>query len=136
MHPMSEDFAELLDAAAAQDQPQRLLFVFARRGLPEAATATQREAFERGDGGTLTPALAVDKLPGEVPGFATLAAESEQTGVEWDVVFVAGMSGAGGHPPNEDQAVQPLRLMLKAINAGRIAQFAAFDRSGNLLRFT
>jgi hypothetical protein len=132
---MSNDFTELLQASRQQPQPQRLLFVFVRVELPDTATAAQRLAFEQGQGGTLTPALAVDKLPEEVASFQALVEESGNTGVPWDLLFVAGLDGQAGHAPNSDQAVQPLKLMLKAINSGRIAQFAAFDRAGERVVF-
>ncbi len=129
------DFAGLLTAARQQVEPQRLLFVFARRELPLGATAAQRERFERGNGGALTPCLCVDKAPEEVSDFAALRAESEQTGQPWDVVFVGALAGRAGVAPNSDEAAQPLRFMLKAIQDGRIASFAAFDRAGEALNF-
>lgn len=129
------DFDALLRAARAQPEPQRLLFVFAQRQLGEHATAMQRERFERGDGGHLQPCLCVDKEPDEVAGFRALVTESEQTGHPWDVVFVGSLDGRGGIAPNSDEAAQPLRFMVNAINDGRIGEFAAFDRAGQPLRF-
>lgn len=128
-------FAQLLEAAHRQGEPQRLLFVFAQRQAGEYATAAQREAFERGEGGYLRPCLCVDKAPEEIDDFASLAAESDVTGVRWDVVFVASLAGRAGVAPNRDEADQPLRFMVHAINEGRVEQFAAFDRDGNALRF-
>lgn len=128
-------FDELLRAAHQQPEPQRLLFVFARVELPEAATPDQRERFERREGGTLTLALCVDKAPGEVESFAALAVESGNTGQDWDLVFVSSLSGRGGIAPNSDEAVQPLRFMVNAINNGRVADFATFDRNGDLVQF-
>ena len=130
-----DGFASLLQAARAQEEPQRLLFVFARRELGEHASPAQREAFARDDGGNLQPVLCVDKLPAEVDSFAALAAESERTGQHWDVVFVGSLEGRGGITPNPDEADQPLRFMVNAINDGRVAEFAAFDRVGQPLRF-
>ena len=132
---MLDDFDALLQAARRQDEPQRLLFVFARRELGRHATAAQRERFERGEGGNLQPCLCVDKLPGEIAGFAALAAESERTGQHWDIVFVGSLEGRGGIAPNSDEADQPLRFMVNAINDGRVGEFAAFDRAGHPLRF-
>jgi hypothetical protein len=133
--PTLTDFRTLLDAARRQQEPQRLLFVFARRELGEHATAAQRESFARGEGGHLQPCLCVDKSPDEVAGFAELAAESVGTGQHWDVVFVGSLEGRGGIAPNPDEADQPLRFMVNAINDGRVGEFAAFDREGHLLRF-
>ena len=50
-------FDQLLLAAAAQPEPQRLLFVFATAELPEDATPAQRERFAAGGGGTLSPVV-------------------------------------------------------------------------------
>lgn len=130
-----DDFGQLLQAARRQDQPQRLLFVFARRELGEHATAAQRQAFERGEGGHLQPVLCVDKLPQELSTFAALDAESRQTGQAWDIVFVGSLDGRGGIAPNADEAAQPLRFMVNAINDGRVGEFAAFDREGHAIRF-
>jgi hypothetical protein len=41
MKPISH-FDQLLQAAAAQPEPQRLLFVLATAGLPDDATVSQR----------------------------------------------------------------------------------------------
>lgn len=129
-------FQDLLAAARRQPEPQRLLFVFAQVGLPEQATAAQRERFERREGGTISPCLCVDKAPEEIADFETLAAESARTGQTWDIVFVGSFSGRAGIAPSPDEAAQPLRFMVNAINNGRIGDFAAFDRQGNTLQFS
>lgn len=129
------DFTSLLAAARQQEDPQRLLFVFARKELPEHVTSQQQERFDRGEGGSLSPCLCVDKAPEEVAGFDMLVAESAATGQPWDVVFVGSLPGRGGIAPNSDEADQPLRFMVKAINEGRVGEFAAFDHDGHALRF-
>ncbi|MGZ5725101.1 MAG: ribonucleotide reductase subunit alpha, partial [Caldimonas sp.] len=93
-------FDELLQAARSQEQPQRLLFVFAAAELPEDATAAQRARFEVGHGGTLTPLMCVDKTPDELPSFAALVAEAREFGRPWDIVFVAALSGSAGRGPS------------------------------------
>ncbi len=128
------DFSSLLQAARSQPEPQRLLFVFANAELPRDASAEEIARFERGEGGTLAPALCVDKAPEEVHDFAGLVEESSLTGIDWDIMFVAAMSGRGGHPPNSDEAVQPLQLMVEAIKGGRISEFLAVDRHGDLVQ--
>ncbi len=57
-------FDDLLQAARAQPEPQRLLFVFAGVELPDDPTANQRQRFEAGQGGALVPLMCVDKRPG------------------------------------------------------------------------
>lgn len=128
-------FQDLLDSSYQQPEPQRLLFTFTRIELPEAGEDTSHAGTTAGTGGNLTPCLCVDKAPGEVASFAALVTESEHTGQHWDVVFVASLSGHAGIAPSSDEAAQPLRFMVNAINDGRVAQFAAFDRQGQVLQF-
>src|SRR5690606_756548 len=124
----------LLQAARAQIEPQRLLLVFASAELPADATAEEEQGFERGEGGALAPALCVDKSPDEIQDFATLAAESRLTGIDWDILFVAAMAGRGGQAPSSDEAIQPLQLMVQAIKSGRVGEFLAVDRNGELVQ--
>ena len=46
-------FDDLLQAARAQAESQRLLFVFVGVELPDEATPAQRERFAQGEGGAL-----------------------------------------------------------------------------------
>jgi hypothetical protein len=128
------NFADLLAAAHAEPEPQRLLLVFAAAELPRDATPAERALFERGEGGALAPVVCVDKRPEEIADFAALCAESDLTAQRWDILFVAAMSGRGGHAPNADEAVQPLRMMVEQIKGGHIARFVAVDRSGELVQ--
>lgn len=127
------DFADVLRAAADQPEPQRLLLVFAAAELPRDATATERERFERGEGGALAPRVCVDKLPEQIAGFEALVEESRRTGVDWDILFVAALGGRGGFAPNSDEAVQPLKMMVEAIRGCRVGEFLAVDRHGGLV---
>jgi hypothetical protein len=128
-------FQDLLDASRQQAQPQRLLFTFARVELPQAATAAQRARMAAGAGGNISPSLCVDKAPEEITSFAALVEESAATGLPWDIVFVASLSGRAGIAPSADEAAQPLRFMVNAINNGHVAEFAAFNRAGEVLQF-
>lgn len=128
------DFSDLLQAAREQPEPQRLLLVFAAAELPRDATAEEAAAFERGEGGALAPVVCVDKLPAEIDSFAALLEESTRTGLGWDILFVASLPGRGGFAPNSDEAVQPLQMMVEAIKGGRIADFLAVTRAGELVQ--
>lgn len=132
---MLHDFDGLLAAALAQPEPQRLLFVFVRSGLPDAPTEDQHARHRNGEGGTLQPVLCVDKAPAELASFAMLQAQSMQTGLDWDLVFVAALDGRAGIAPSADEAAQPLQLMVNAVNDGNVARFAAFDRHGDAVQF-
>ena len=128
------DFSGLLQAARQQVEPQRLLLVFAAAELPRDATDEEKARFERGEGGALSPVVCVDKLPEEVESFAALLDESTRTGIGWDILFVAAMPGRGGFAPNPDEAVQPLQMMVEAIKGGRIGEFLAVTREGELVQ--
>lgn len=131
----SSHFARLVQAAAAQAQPQSLLFVFAESGLPPDASPAERERFERGEGGTLTPLMCVEKTLDEIGTFEELVAESRQAGPPWQVVFAAGLSGANGRPPAGDEVDQALNMMVECVRSGRVQGLLALDASGGVLRF-
>ena len=128
-------FDQLLQAAAAQPEPQRLLFVFATAELPDDATPAQRERFAAGGGGTLTPLMCVDKGPAELSGFDEFVAESRTVGPRWQVVFAAGLSGRNGQSPSAEQVVQALQTMVERVRDGMIDGLLALDPSGEPLRF-
>ena len=129
------EFADLLAAAQAQPEPQRLLLVFVAAELPEDATDQERLRHAEKQGGSLKPVLCVDKLPEELQDFAGLLAESSRTGIAWDLVFAAGLAGRAGQAPSSDEAEQPLKMMVGAIESGSIGNFIAFDREGQAVSF-
>lgn len=130
------DFNDLLLAARAQDEPQRLLFVFAARELPLNHTSGQKKRFEAGQGGALAPVMCVDKAVDELPDFATLARESQQTGQPWDLAFVAALPGIDGALPTAPDVERALKMMIDAVHRGAIERFLAFDTDGKVLRLT
>ncbi|MEQ9545044.1 MAG: ribonucleotide reductase subunit alpha [Marinobacter sp.] len=127
---MISSYAELLKAASAESEPQRLLFVFCRAELPDDASAGEKAAFAKGEGGALTPVVCVDKTPDDVSDFQALVDESRQTGQAWDLVFVAAMSGRGGMAPSSDEAQQPLTMMVESVRMGHIGNYLPLDRKG------
>ncbi|WP_258808016.1 ribonucleotide reductase subunit alpha [Pseudidiomarina sp. CB1] len=129
-----ESYSDLIAAAQQQPEPQRLLFVLAKAELPQDATASQQARFAEQQGGALEPVLCVDKLPEEVADFAVLVDESNRTGMNWDIAFIASMEGRAGHPPSSDEAEQPLTLMVNKIKAGSIADFVTVNKQGELLQ--
>jgi hypothetical protein len=127
---MITSYQDLIDASLGQAEPQRLLMVFCRAELPEDASDQERAAFERGEGGALTPVLCVDKTPEEAANFDALVAESKATGQDWDMLFVAAMSGRGGVAPSSDEAQQPLTMMVESIRLGHIGHYLPLNRQG------
>jgi hypothetical protein len=129
------NFDDLLRAARAQPEPQRLLFVFATAELPEDSTPQQHADFLVGQGGALTPMMSVDKAPEALNTFAALVAESREFGHDWAIVFVAGLSGRAGCPPSSAEAEQSLQRMIEAIKSGAFGSYMAFDRDGEPVLF-
>jgi hypothetical protein len=127
-------FQDLLNAAAMQSAAQRLLLVFAGATLPDGASAQQRAEFEAGHGGELAPLMCVDKLPQDLSSFAALADEADQltsaNQQQWQIVFVASLSGSPGLAPGPEQAEKALNAMVEAIKVGRIDGFIPFNRQG------
>lgn len=130
---MISSYSDLIAETRNQSDPQRLLFVFCRAELPDEASAEEKAAFERGEGGALTPVVCVDKAPHEVPDFEVLTKESRETGQSWDVVFVAAMSGRGGIAPTTDETQQPMTMMVESIRLGHISNYLPLDPTGNAI---
>jgi hypothetical protein len=129
-------YEDLLNAANAQVEPQCLLFVFTQAELPDGHTSDQQTRFKAQQGGALTPVMCVDKLASERGSFASLVDESRQMGAEWDIVFVAGLSGKHGLSPDRDTTEQSLKVMVKSIMGGSIGSLLAFNRDGELVRLS
>jgi hypothetical protein len=127
------NFDDLVRTAREQPEPQRLLFVFANAVLPDDSTPEQRERFQAGQGGALTPMMSVDKTPEELGTFAALVEESCRFGHDWAVVFVASLSGHGGCAPTSEEADRSLQSMIESIKAGSMGSFIPFDRRGEPL---
>ena len=130
-----ENFDDLLRAARAQPEPQRLLFVFAAAELPEDSTPAQRARFDAGEGGTLVPLMSVDKDPDDLVDFAGLVEESRQFPGDWRLVFVAGLPGRDGRAPTSDEADRSLQRMIESVKTGALGAYLPFDRQGRSVRF-
>jgi hypothetical protein len=128
------NFDDLLQAARAQAQPQRLLMVFTCAELPDDCTPQQREEFEAGHGGALVPAMYADKSPDDIQSFAALKQESGQFQSQWHVVFVASLSGSNGKPPSSTDVEQTLVRMVESVKLGALDNMIAFDTSGSAIQ--
>ena len=123
-------FDDLLAAARAQTEPQRLLLVFAGAEPGSEPTAAQQSAFEQGHGGELTPLMCVDKGLDELTNFAALAEQAMLAGPPWAIVFAAALSGTAGAPPDSHAAEAPLQRMVDNIRSGVLGNLIAFDTTG------
>ncbi|MDP3759407.1 MAG: ribonucleotide reductase subunit alpha [Ramlibacter sp.] len=131
--PSASHFDQLLKAAAAQPDPQRLLFVFAQAELPEGATEEQRKNFVAGKGGALTPLACVDKAPADLSTFDALVDESRNACPPWQVLFVAALAGQDGKPPSTALVDSALHAMVEAVKAGRFGSYMALSPNGEPL---
>lgn len=130
-------FDDLLQAARAQPERQRLLLMFAARELPDAATATQQAQYERGEGGALRALMCVDKKLEELNNFQALSREAAQhmgpQGLGWDVVFVGALSGVLDAEPTDAEVDRQLERMFEALKTGQMAAYLAFNTQGEPL---
>lgn len=127
-------FDDLLAAARAQPEPQRLLLVFAGASLPANASAEQRARFEAGEAGELAPLACVDKDPAQLADFATLAAEAATASPGWVLVFAAALSGRGGQAPAASAVDPALQRLVEAVKAGRLEGLIPFNREGEAVQ--
>ncbi len=125
------NFSDLLVAAATQSQPQRLLFVFTKAEAEPASEAPQGVPRRK----TLVPVVCVDKQVGELDTFANLVDESKHMKVEWDVVLVTSLSGAGGVLPDERAVEGAFKTAIQAVQDGQLGRFLAFDAQGLLMSY-
>jgi hypothetical protein len=128
-------FDDFLDIARREPDPQRLLFVFAGAELPEAATAAQTVAFERNEGGELTPLMCVDKAAAELRDFDALASEAATAGPPWSIVFASALTGRSGRAPSASEIERSLQKMVESIQAGQLQSTLPFDREGYPVQF-
>jgi hypothetical protein len=129
-------FDDLLRAARAQPEPQRLLFVFAAAELPGDCTPAERARHAAGEGGALVPLMSVDKDPEDLAAFADLVQESSRFAADWSMVFVAGLAGRDGCKPTAEEADQSLQRMIELVKAGSFGSFIPFDRQGRPVLFS
>ena len=122
---MSATFKELIKMTAEQDEPQRLLFLFAR---PEGNNPKKSKKMQRGH---LAPVMCVDKLPSEIENFDALVKEADSIEKDWQFVLIAGLSGKNGIPPSADDAEPYLNKMTNDLVSGQnIASYVIIDRAG------
>lgn len=121
---VSGEFTKLLEAAKQQDQPQRLLMLFARaEGDEEKASNGSHET------GTVTPLMCVDKLPEEIDSFEALVKEADAIESNWSFVLIAGLGGIDGEAPPTEAADQYLNQMANDLMMGQdLSGYTILDR--------
>lgn len=125
---MITDFSSLLTLTREQDEPQRLLFLFAK------AEGQPKDEHEFDHSGTIEPVMCVDKLPEELGSFQALVAEADEINKEWNFVIIAGLSGFEGLPPTTEMAEPYLNQMANAVMlGGDLSNYIIFDRNETLV---
>ena len=125
---MISKFEDLLGYAKEQEDAQRLLFLFTKANVSRKSRKRDEKS------GTLDAVMCVDKLPEEVADFASLVEEADSISKEWDIVFVAGLSGKGDVAPSTEEAEPYLNQMTNDLVSGQnIARYLVFDRDNQTL---
>jgi hypothetical protein len=106
--------------AHSQSEPQRLLFTFAEQEFRNNSK----------DDFSITPVMSIEKTLDELSNFDALAAEAEQTGQPWNMVFIAGMLGQNGELPSVEAANKRLDMMIQAIHQGQFKGMITYNRDG------
>jgi hypothetical protein len=116
-------FQDLLEKTAAQDQPQRLMFLFAQAQAKNSKKSKQHQH------GTISPVMCVDKLPEQLTSFSALTAEADAIEKNWNFVFIASLSGEQGQAPSTEQAEPFLNKMANDVEMGnQVDRYIILDR--------
>jgi len=127
---MISKFSDLLDMATTQDEPQRLLFLFAQADGNNSAKSNKKK--NKAQKGTITPVMCVDKLPQEIDSFDSLVSEADDINADWNFILVAGLSGKNGQAPSSDDADPYLNQMVNGLASGEdLSRYIIFDREQN-----
>ena len=122
------NFDDLLQAARAQPEPQRLLFVFAGAELPPSASAEQRRQFEAGED-ELAPADVRGQVARRARRIRRARRRSGAGRAAVAIVFTAALAGRAGAAPTTPMPKRPLQRMVDAIKSGRIDGFYLVDKA-------
>ncbi|XOV79880.1 MAG: ribonucleotide reductase subunit alpha [Aestuariibacter sp.] len=119
-------FNELLVRAKEQPSPQQILFLFT------ATDVTRKSRKQDTQRGTISPVMMVDKTPDELSNFAHLMQEADGINANWDMVFIACLSGNGAASPTPEDIEYFLKQMAKDVEGGtNIHRYVVFDRKEN-----
>lgn len=119
-------FDKLLKMANEQEQPQRMLFLFAKAETVKSKKKSKEEK------GTLEPVMCVDKLPEELSSFEALVKEADSVSKEWTFMLAASLSGENGLTPTTEDAEPFLNRMTNDVAAGNdLSRYVILDREQN-----
>lgn len=112
MPNINSNFHKLVQAAKAQPEPQRLLFLLAKSERSNKAKKSRAR-------GTITPIACVDKLPQELSTIKKFASEADRITADWNMILIAGMNGSDGHAPTTEEAEPLLNKMANDLVSGQ-----------------
>lgn len=113
----------MIDTAEAQDQPQRLLIMLAKSEI-------EANDKEKGMSGTITPVICVDKTPDEITTFEDFVTEADSINSDWDMMFIAGLSGENNVMPTPEEADPILNKMVSDLMSGQdLSRYLVLDRN-------
>jgi len=119
---MINNFAQLLKTAREQEQPQRMLMMFAKTELAKSKNKNYQT-------GSITPVMCVDKLPEELTDFAALTVEADKISKEWSFIFISGLNGQNGQAPTPDDCEPFLNKMTSDLMTGQdLSGYMILDR--------
>ena len=125
---MISKFSDLLEMAVSQEEPQRLLFLFA---MAEGGSDNPKKQRKQ-QRGTISPVMCVDKLPEEVESFQALVAEADNISKDWNFILIAGLAGEEGKAPTTEEADPYLNQMANGLTMGEdLSRYLIFDRNEN-----
>jgi hypothetical protein len=99
-------------------EPQRLLFVFAK---------TENGNLNK----PIVPVMYIERTLEEVPDFTAIQTEANNSGQDWNFVFVAGYLGKDGVIPTVEEAEEQMEGMVAAIQNRSLVNMFSYDREGN-----
>ncbi|WP_444995324.1 ribonucleotide reductase subunit alpha [Aliikangiella sp. IMCC44359] len=124
---MSSNFNNMLNAAKAQPEPQRLLFMLA---LSERTNKAKKSRAQ----GTITPVMCVDKIPDELSDITAFIEEADSINSQWDMIFIAGMNGENGQPPSPEEAEPLLNKMVNDLVSGQdLSRYLILNREDDMV---
>ena len=85
---------------------------------------------EKGISGTITPVICVDKTPDEITSFEDFVKEADSINSDWDMMFIAGLSGENNEMPTPEDADPILNQMVNNLMSGQdLSRYLVLDRN-------
>ena len=123
-----KNFDDLLKAARNEQEPQRLLFLFAKASPMKGAQRTRHHS------GTIAPVMCVDKLPEEISTFENLLKEADSITSEWDFILIGSIAGKNGFAPVPEEADPHLHKMSNDLaNGADLSRYIILDREQRVI---